>query len=63
MFDVEADAQAWAAPYKGRTVIVRVDPRDPSRSVFERTISNQSEVKRCLAVRGRSSQGAATAMQ
>jgi hypothetical protein len=30
----EADAQAWANSYKGSTVMVRVDPRDPSRSVL-----------------------------
>jgi Protein of unknown function (DUF3592) len=32
----EADAQAWAASYKGCTVTVRVDPRDPSRSVLRK---------------------------
>jgi len=36
LFDEEADAQAWAAPYKGRTVTVHVDPRDPSRSVLRK---------------------------
>jgi hypothetical protein len=36
MFDVETDAQAWVAPYKGCTVMVRVDPRDPSRSVLRK---------------------------
>ena len=34
MFEKEAEAQAWAASYKGRTVMVHVDPRDPSRSVL-----------------------------
>lgn len=32
--DEEADAQAWAASYKGSSVIVHVDPRDPSHSVL-----------------------------
>lgn len=36
MFDVEEDAQAWAASYKGRTVMVHVDPRDPSHSVLRK---------------------------
>jgi len=30
----EKDAQAWAEQYKGTTVMVHVDPRDPSRSVL-----------------------------
>ena len=34
--DEEADAQAWAASYKGSTVTVHVDPRDPSRSVLRK---------------------------
>jgi hypothetical protein len=34
MFDNEKDAQAWAASFKGRTVTVRVDPSDPTRSVL-----------------------------
>lgn len=34
MFDCEEDAQAWASSIKGRTVMVRVDPRDPSHSVL-----------------------------
>jgi hypothetical protein len=33
MFDNEKDAQAWTASFKGRTVRVRVDPSDPTRSV------------------------------
>ncbi len=33
-FDVEEEAQAWANSYKGCTVTVHVDPRDPSRSVL-----------------------------
>ena len=32
--DQEADAQAWAASYKGSAVLVHIDPRDPSRSVL-----------------------------
>ncbi len=32
----EAGAQAWAASYKGRSVVVHVDPRDPSRSVLRK---------------------------
>jgi hypothetical protein len=36
MFDAEGDAQAWAASYKGKMVPVRVDPRDPSRSVLRK---------------------------
>ncbi len=36
VFAKEADAEAWAASYKGRTVMVRVDPRDPTRSVLRR---------------------------
>jgi Protein of unknown function (DUF3592) len=36
MFDDESEAQAWAASYKGRTVMVHVDPRDPSRSVLRK---------------------------
>jgi Protein of unknown function (DUF3592) len=34
--DEEADAQAWAASYKGCTVTVHVDPRDPSHSVLRK---------------------------
>jgi hypothetical protein len=36
MFGVEPEAQAWAASYKGRTVMVHVDPRDPTRSVLRK---------------------------
>ena len=36
MFNEEADAQAWAASYKGRNVMVHVDPRDPSNSVLRK---------------------------
>jgi hypothetical protein len=32
--DEDADAQAWANSYKGSSVIVHVDPRDPTRSVL-----------------------------
>lgn len=34
--DEEADAQAWAASYKGSTVNVHVDPHDPTRSVLRK---------------------------
>lgn len=34
--DHEADAQAWAASCKGRTVKVHVDPRAPSHSVLRK---------------------------
>jgi hypothetical protein len=34
--DDEDAAQAWAAPYKGCTVLVHVDPRDPTRSVLRK---------------------------
>jgi hypothetical protein len=34
LFDEEKDAQDWAASYKGQTVMVHIDPRDPSRSVL-----------------------------
>ena len=33
-FDDEAEAQAWANSFKGTTVTVHVDPRDPGRSVL-----------------------------
>jgi hypothetical protein len=36
MFDQEAEAQDWAASYKGRAVMVHVDPRDPSHSVLRK---------------------------
>lgn len=32
----EEDAKAWTASYKGSTVLVHVDPRDPSRSVLRK---------------------------
>jgi hypothetical protein len=34
MFNNEKDAQAWTDSFKGRTVTVRVDPSDPTRSVL-----------------------------
>jgi hypothetical protein len=36
MFDQEDEAQSWTASYKGRAVLVHVDPRDPSRSVLRK---------------------------
>ena len=36
MFDREDEAQAWTASYKGRAVLVHVDPRDPSHSVLRK---------------------------
>lgn len=36
MFDEENDAQVWAASYKGRTVMVHIDPRDPTNSVLRK---------------------------
>lgn len=33
-FGNEGDAKAWANSYKGETVKVHVDPRDPTRSVL-----------------------------
>jgi len=36
MFDNENDARAWAASIKGRTVMIRVDPGDPSHSVLQK---------------------------
>jgi Protein of unknown function (DUF3592) len=33
-FGNEDDAKAWANSYKGETVTVHVDPRDPTRSVL-----------------------------
>jgi hypothetical protein len=35
-FANEADAKAWANSYKGSTVMVHVDPRDPTRSVLRK---------------------------
>ena len=35
-YDEEDDARAWAASYKGSTVMVHVDPQDPSRSVLRK---------------------------
>jgi hypothetical protein len=35
-FELESDAQAWATPYKGRAVLVNVDPRDPAKSVLRK---------------------------
>jgi len=36
MFGKQEEAQAWVTPYKGRTVMVHVDPRDPSSSVLRK---------------------------
>jgi hypothetical protein len=36
MCSTEEEAQAWAASYKGSTVMVHVDTRDPSRSVLRK---------------------------
>ena len=36
MFGQESEAQAWAVSYKGRNVMVGVDPRDPTRSVLRK---------------------------
>jgi hypothetical protein len=33
-FGNESDAKAWANSYKGETVKIHVDPRDPTRSVL-----------------------------
>ena len=33
-FGSKEDAEAWANSYKGETVKVHVDPRDPTRSVL-----------------------------
>jgi hypothetical protein len=35
-FGDEGDAKAWANSYKGETVKVHVDPRDPTRSVLRK---------------------------
>ena len=34
--DERAEAEAWAASYKGTSVTIHVDPRDPTRSVLRR---------------------------
>jgi hypothetical protein len=36
LIDKEEEAQTWAASYKGKTVMVHVDPRDPSKSVLRK---------------------------
>lgn len=36
MFQLEEDAKAWTASYKGSTVMVHVDPQDPSHSVLRK---------------------------
>jgi hypothetical protein len=36
MFNDETEAQAWATSYKGRNIMVHVDPSDPSRSVLRK---------------------------
>jgi uncharacterized membrane protein YhaH (DUF805 family) len=33
-FGIKEDAEAWANSYKGETVKIHVDPRDPTRSVL-----------------------------
>ena len=35
-FANEDDAKAWANSYKGETVTVHIDPRDPTRSVLRK---------------------------
>jgi hypothetical protein len=35
-FDEEGEAQAWANSFKGCTLMVRVDPKDPSKSVLRK---------------------------
>ena len=35
-YDEEDDANAWAASYKGSSVKVHIDPRDPSRSLLRK---------------------------
>ena len=37
-FGNEDDAKAWANSYKGETVTVHVDPRDPTRSVLREEV-------------------------
>ena len=34
--DEKADAEAWAASYKGTSVPIHVDPRDPTRSILRK---------------------------
>jgi hypothetical protein len=34
VFDNKEEGERWAASFKGRTVLVHVDPRDPSRSAL-----------------------------
>lgn len=36
LFDDETEAQAWADSYKGKSVLVHIDPRDPSNSVLRK---------------------------
>jgi hypothetical protein len=36
ILDTEAEALSWAASYKGRNVVVHVDPRDPTHSVLRK---------------------------
>ena len=36
MFDTEEEAQEWSASYKGKSVMVHVDPHDPSVSVLRK---------------------------
>jgi hypothetical protein len=36
MFMIEAEAQAWVAPYKGKNVMVHVNPRDATKSVLRK---------------------------
>jgi len=36
IFNDEAAAQAWAESYKGSTVKVHIDPRDPTRSTLRK---------------------------
>jgi hypothetical protein len=36
MFGTEAEAKAWVDSCKGRSVMVHVDPRDPSQSVLRK---------------------------
>lgn len=36
IFDEEDEAQSWASSYKGRALMVHVDPRDPTKSVLRK---------------------------